>query len=213
MGENIRSRNLNGERISIDLDGTLAASIEKALELINKDLGKSLSIEDIDVYSVDKSKLHVKNGIDNQTFMEYINLAWSRHHSEIKPLADGELLIKVHSMIPIDIVTAQPIALRDYTLSWLKVSYPKINLKLVNVENTSSKVNTGHSRYIDDHPRMAQRIIEANPETGAHPRPILHLIDTPYTRNAIKAVPGRIELVRDVNHALQRIIDDVQADD
>jgi hypothetical protein len=200
----------NSGRVGLDFDQTLAATLQKTIDIHNEDKHDTVTFEDFDVYGVTGSTLEKKTGLGFFDFMKYWEIAMHERWIEIRPLAENSLLLEATRMVPIDIVTNMAEEMNVAAQRWLREFHPEFRPLFVHIDPHETKVNSGHRKYIEDNPKVANDAMHPDVSKGAHPEPFVDIVETPYTRKVVKDVGDRIKLVKDVNHSLKRTMDQIE---
>ncbi|MDB9247408.1 hypothetical protein PN419_00100 [Halorubrum ezzemoulense] len=159
-------------RVALDVDSTLAATSETAFDLLG--VGGEYSYGDIESWTW---------GLDTFGEAAYLNAlwhAWSIREHDIEP-TEPNLRDKTAALTPLadtlDVVTAHPqdglMGVDEGKQRWLKrheVFYDEYN----SVEGNKHELD--YDVYIDDSPRLAERVVE-------HDAGEMLLYDQPYNRD------------------------------
>lgn len=179
--------------IAVDLDGVLANSLKVMLDIFYERTGRLLRYEEIDDWYFWR-----KVNIDEETFFELLDSAWSRWR-EIPPTEDGivDKLSRLRTLGRLDIVTARSKRTEDYALKWLTLhGIPYDNY--IRVESGEAKAGLGYDVFIDDSPYLAMQLHN----TGK----LVLLYDQPWNRNVnAEGNVVRIRSLENAYHILSRM--------
>ncbi|MEM4189343.1 MAG: hypothetical protein QW544_02350 [Candidatus Caldarchaeum sp.] len=165
--------------IALDVDGVLADLAGMIIKVYREETGVT-----IDRSMITEWEFWHKLSMTRQQFMDMIVRAWSRW-IEIQPLEhdlseDVEALSKVGV---VDILTQRPVQTIDFVKQWLKHhniryrSFTWVPLK-------TSKATFVYDVYIDDSPRLAEKLQNTNR--------LMFLYEQPWNRN----VNSRSNIIR-----------------
>ena len=137
------------DRLALDLDGTLAATVQT---YINEVLGNAVKKENIMDYDF---KDH---DINFQHFLKYSDQLWEQNHKLIKPseYRPDNATAKLSEFYKIDIVTARPNR-EDSIQKWLELHNITYDHLLHGIHD---KQELKYDMYIDDNPYLAKKLSE-----------------------------------------------------
>lgn len=166
-------------KIALDVDGVLADLAGNIIKIYEEQTGLKLTRDMITEW-----EFWLKLNMTRQQFMQLIILAWERWY-EMAPLEDdlSEDTEKLSLFGQVDILTQRPAETIDYVKAWLKhvgVRYRRF----VWVPLRASKASFAYDVYIDDSPRLAEKL--------AGTRRLLFLYDQPWNR----IVPNSPNIIR-----------------
>lgn len=161
-------------KIALDVDGVLADLAGMVIKIYEEMTGIRIGREIITEW-----EFWIKLNLTRQDFMKLITRAWERWE-EMKPIEDDldEDSQKLMQLGHLDILTQRPAETIEYVKKWLKhhgVSYRNF----VWVPLKASKASYYYDVYIDDSPRLAERI--------ANTRRLVLLYDQSWNRKVVNA--------------------------
>jgi len=146
-------------KIAIDVDGTLAKTMEALLESFNKENNTNYTINDINDWN--KGVLKVFGGY--KKFLKMFNEFWEKRREEISPYITKELLEELSKYYEIVIVSNRGNKRHEkFIQEWLKENFG-LEFKVVLVKDILDKINNGdYNLIIDDAPILAKEIVKNN---------------------------------------------------
>ncbi|MDW8083806.1 MAG: hypothetical protein RMI49_01190 [Candidatus Caldarchaeum sp.] len=178
-------------KIALDVDGVLADLAGMIIKIYREATGVHISRDMITEW-----EFWVKLNLTRNQFVKLIVMAWERW-SEMEPLEndlaeDSENLMKVGE---VDILTQRPAETINFVKKWLKLHGVNYR-RFVWVPLHASKASFYYDVYIDDSPRLAEKL--------ANKRSVLLL----YDQNWNKKVPHASNIVRisSLDDAFNRLV-------
>lgn len=152
---------MRNPKIGVDLDGVLAEAMVVWCDLYNKRYGGSLTFEDIRAWEVWKI---VK--ITRDQFFRLLDEAWLEWE-RMPPTEEGvggevKLLREFGS---VDIVTGRSMRTMGQAKEWLKVHAIPYD-RFVRTESTLAKIRLDYDVFVDDSPRLMERIASKSTTLG-----------------------------------------------
>jgi len=176
--------------ISLDVEGVLADTHGRMLEVYNRRHGTEYSPDEIDDWN------WVREGIDFGEFMEIVHKQWNENPLSFHAFESqlGRVTTNLAQLGELDIVTARPGCEEGMKMWFDKQGITEYN-QLQTVHPGISKAQLGYDIYIDDKPHLVDKI------SG---KQILCLISRPY--NTHKEASGdrviRSETVQEASASL-----------
>ncbi len=135
------------DRLALDLDGTLAATVQTYIDEVLGNTVKKENIMDYDFKDHD---------INFQHFLKYSDQLWEQAHEVIKPLEHrpDNATAKLSEFYHIDIVTARP-KVEDSIKNWLEMHNITYDNILYSIHD---KQDLKYDLYIDDNPYLAENL-------------------------------------------------------
>lgn len=148
-------------RIGVDLDGVLAEAMIVWCDLYNKRYGGSLTFEDIHAWEVWKI---VK--ITRDQFFRLLDdswLEWRRMPSTEEDV--GEQVKRLREFGTVDVVTGRSMRTVTQAKEWLKAHEIPYD-RFVRTESTLAKIRLDYDVFVDDSPRLMERIASRSTALG-----------------------------------------------
>jgi uncharacterized HAD superfamily protein len=148
-------------RIGVDLDGVLAEAMIIWCDLYNKRYGGSLSFEDIQAWEVWKI---VK--ITRDQFFTLLDDAW-QEWKRMPPTEEnvGEQVRLLREFGTVDVVTGRSMRTVTQAKEWLQVHSIPYD-RFVRTESTLAKIHLNYDIFVDDSPRLMERIAAKSTALG-----------------------------------------------
>ncbi len=175
------------ERIGIDVDGTIANTTERWLDIANRMLGRNIQKDDVNVYYLDSLFK-----IDPQTVNEIFKRVWDDPDSiQLEHNDIPKVIESIRNTFKVYILTAT--AGNDKKLrSWLRSNEIHFD-GLIHVDKSYKKLDEakryGISILIDDHSTLVENAAALGYKTI--------LISQPWNRHLDKEVEKRVKIARD----------------
>lgn len=135
------------KRLALDIDGTLAKTVETYIDEILDQTIEKENIENYDLSGVPANLEH---------FLKYSDQIWLQRPDLIKPcdMRPDQATAKLSEFYEIDIITARPTA-PDTIKLWLDTHHITYKNFLHGIEN---KDELKYDLYIDDNPYLAKKL-------------------------------------------------------
>ena len=187
----LKSNNL---AIALDVDQVIAAAFEQIIIDQNAKNRTKHTIMELKEYPTSGRPLfsdwteNMENAYDR---------IWNENWREIKSIADPILLNDLCAKLKVDLVSSRGDRAALPLNLWLNLNYPKLNVKSVIIPKHADKTELPYKLFIDDAPRLAQRVCELGDR-------MLLLIDAPYNKNIEES--KNIIRFNNVNYAMKALI-------
>jgi uncharacterized HAD superfamily protein len=134
--------------IGIDIDGTLANTIENWIGLVSREYGINISINDITRYDLEDI-----TGLSTDTISEIYKKVWS-NYKEIKPASKSipKVLKELKTEYKIEIITAS-VGSSENIKSWLSLNDIYYD-SFAHYNSNEEKLNAKADIFIDDNPDL-----------------------------------------------------------
>jgi len=169
-------------QIAIDVDGTLAKTMEALIEKFNKENNTNHTIDEIDNW--DMGVIKVFGSLEK--FLEMYNELWEEEREKIQPHITREQLKELLEYYDVVVVSnRQDKRHEEFIQKWLKENFG-FDFKIVLVGEILDKINNGnYELIIDDAPPLAEAIVNCN-----NCSKILILVERPWNKNIIQKIKG-----------------------
>jgi len=152
---------LSDLRIGVDLDGVLAEAMIVWCELYNKRYGGSLMFDDIRAWEVWKI---VK--ITRDQFFRLLDDSWLEWERMPPTEEDvGEQVRRLREFGTVDVVTGRSMRTVTQAKEWLKAHEIPYD-RFVRTESTLAKIRLDYDVFVDDSPRLMERIASRSTALG-----------------------------------------------
>jgi 5'(3')-deoxyribonucleotidase len=140
-------------KIAIDVDGTLAKTMEALIEKFNKENNTNHTIDEIDNW--DMGVIKVFGSLEK--FLEMYNKLWEEGREKIQPYITREELKELLEYYDVVVISnRQDKRHEEFIQKWLKENFG-FDLKIVLVGEILDKINNGnYELIIDDAPVLAE---------------------------------------------------------
>jgi len=146
-------------KIAIDVDGTLAKTMEALLKKLNEQSSKKFKLNDLNDWEKGVEKVFGSY----EKFLEMYNELWEKEREKIEPHVTKNQLEELLKYYDIVIVSnRQDEKHKEFIKDWLKKKFD-LELKVVLVKEVCDKINSDdYKLVIDDAPMLAESIAKGN---------------------------------------------------
>jgi 5'(3')-deoxyribonucleotidase len=149
-------------KIAIDIDETLASTMQVIIKEFNSKTGSRYTIEEMDDWN---------KGIDKifgnyENFLKFYNYVWEYKIDEIASNVSKELLSELAKHYDIVIISNRPKEDEKSRRKWLEKHFEGIKFEVKMVEDVYDKLNKEYSIIIDDASPVAEKFEKENEDKG-----------------------------------------------
>jgi 5'(3')-deoxyribonucleotidase len=167
-------------KIAIDVDGTLAKTMEALLEKFNKENNTNFTLNDLDDWEKGIEKVFGSY----EKFFEMYNELWEKEREKIEPHVTKNQLEELSKYYDIVVVSnRQDEKHKEFIKDWLKKKFD-LELKVVLVKDVWDKIsNDDYKLVIDDVPNLAESIA-----MGIYKNKKLILVERPWNEKTVEKI-------------------------